>query len=256
MSLIVQIFKTIYDFIVTIILWIYFTIGTFLFFSPQYLFYIIYYRNIEQTIQVVNNRLFRSFFYLTKILSPGLKIHISDEVKNINSSIVVSNHISYLDPLLMISLYKKCKTIVKGTFFKVPLFGWFLQRAGFLPFSKIGNYDDRYVEQVKGLNTFIGNGGNLFLFPEGTRSKDGKINRFKKGAFSIARRCNSPIEVLLITNSNNLFKPGKFLFNTCVQNTISIEKLGTFYPDYNSDKFSIKELVKEIECLYKKSYSS
>ena len=153
----------------------------------------------------------------------------------------------------MISFYKKCKTIVKGTFFKVPLFGWFLGWAGFLPFSSQGNYDDKYVEKVKELDQFIGNGGNLFLFPEGTRSKDGKINRFKKGAFSIAKRCNAPIEVLLIKNSNILFKPGKFLFNTCVPNTISVEKLGTFYPDYESKTFSIKELVNKIEGLKNES---
>jgi 1-acyl-sn-glycerol-3-phosphate acyltransferase len=96
------------------------------------------------------------------------------------------------------------------------------------------------------MDGYLASGGNLFICPEGTRSRDGRIGRLNKGAFKIARRCRKPLKVLLIRNTNKLFQPGKFLFNTWPANTITVELLTSIEPDYQSESFSISQLMSQV----------
>ncbi len=105
------------------------------------------------------------------------------------------------------------------------------------------------MEQVKNMRDYLAAGGNLFIFPEGTRSRDGRIGRLNKGAFKIARRCRKPIKVLFIRNTNKLFRPGKFLFNTWPANTITVEPLASIEPDYQSETFSVSQLMSRVRSI-------
>ena len=177
---------------------------------------------------------------------PVYSIHIDDDVYSIRSSVIVCNHISYLDPILLISLFDQQKTIVKKTFLKVPIFGWLLKTSGYLFTSTEETFTSFLLEGVENLKNYLLSGGNIFIFPEGTRSRDGKIGRLNKGAFTIAKRCRAPIEVLMIKNTNTLFAPGKLLFNTCVPNTIEVKRILSIQPDYASDTFSIQTLIEQV----------
>ena len=72
----------IYDFIVTIFLWLYFTLGALLFFIPQYIIALIFSRNEEEAFQVVNHRFFKLFFMIAEKLCPGLNISIPSQIQN------------------------------------------------------------------------------------------------------------------------------------------------------------------------------
>ena len=206
--------KALSDLIVTLLLWVYFTLGFIVFFSPFYLAAYLFSENCEYSFQHLNHNFCKGFFFLIRVLIPGQKWHIADEIKSIRSSVIVCNHLSYLDPLLMISLYPRHKTIVKSTFFRVPIFGWMLKQSGYIPSTSEGKLSELMIERIDTMDDFLANGGNLFIFPEGTRSRDGTIGRLNKGAFKIARLCRTPIKVLYITNTNKLFTPGRLLFNT------------------------------------------
>ena len=91
----------------------------------------------------------------------------------------------------------------------------------------------------------------MFIFPEGTRSRDGRIGNLNKGAFKIARICNAPVVVLFIKNTDKLFPPGKFLFNARRANTVSVTKVLEIKPDYQSDQFSINGLMADVLGLLK-----
>jgi 1-acyl-sn-glycerol-3-phosphate acyltransferase len=84
------------------------------------------------------------------------------------------------------------------------------------------------------------------VFPEGTRSRSGAVGKFQKGIFKIARFYRAPISVIAIRNTNKLFTPGKFVFNTCEPNTISIELIEEMYPKYDDPDFSINDLVAQV----------
>jgi 1-acyl-sn-glycerol-3-phosphate acyltransferase len=231
------------DLILTLLFWTYFTLGYILFFSPFYAWSALFSENREKAFQKLNHFFYKGFFLLMRMTTPGLSFHIQDQVTAIRSSIIICNHVSYLDPIFLISLFEQQKTIVKSTFFKVPIFGWVLKKSGYLPSASGGAFNAMMIEQIEGMGPYLASGGNLFVFPEGSRSRDGQVAPFNKGVFKIAARCRAPIKVLYIRNTNRLFCPGKFLFNTCVPTMISVEMIKDISPDYENSPSAVSEIM-------------
>ena len=242
--------KIFVDAAVTILMWGYFTAGFLLFFAPRYGWALLRAGDREVAFQRLNQRFFYSFIRLLRSITPGLTLRIHPDIGAIHSSVVVANHLSYLDPLLLISLFEKQKTIVKKTFFKVPIFSYLLRRSGYIPSNNGGEDKSLILRDIENIKEYIASGGNIFVFPEGTRSRNGRLGPFNKGAFSIAYYCRAPIECLLIRDTNHLFVPGRSWFNTCVPNTIEVKKIGSFSPDYRDPDFSLAALVRDIHTLY------
>ncbi len=165
----------------------------------------------EAAFQNLNCIFYRCFFAYLKLLMPQVTISIAPEVYAVRSSVVIANHLSFLDPILLVSLFRQHKTIVRSDFFKVPIFGWVLKSAGYLAPALAQNPDaPDLMEQVKAMRSYLAAGGNLFIFPEGTRSRTGAIGPFEKGAFTIAKLCRAPINVLRIENTNRVYPPDSF----------------------------------------------
>jgi 1-acyl-sn-glycerol-3-phosphate acyltransferase len=242
--------KSTVDPFVTVIIWIYYIGGYLFFFWPFHVWAYFFSANRELGFQKVNRRIYQSFFFVLRKITPGFKLHIPADVMAIQSSVIVCNHLSFLDPILLVSLYEKQKTIAKSTFFKLPVFGWLLKNSGYLPSDTSGYFFDLMRERIADMPDYLAGGGNLFIFPEGTRSRDGKIGPFNKGAFSIAKKCRAPIAVLRIRNTGSLFPPDKILFNTCVDTTISIELITTLEPAYDDEDFSLSRLIESVHIRY------
>ena len=238
-----------FDLVITLILWAYFTVGFVLFFSPFYLAAFLFSGNREQSFQRLNHRFYKGFFKLLRILVPATRWHIPDDVLSIRSSVIVCNHISYLDSILMISLFEQHRTIVKSRFFNIPIFRQVIELSGYIPSTSEGNLSDLIIRRIEEMDCFFESGGNLFIFPEGTRSRSGAIGHLNKGAFKIARLSQRPIKVLFVHNTDKLFQPGRFLFNTCFEGTISVEALTGIEPDYQRERLSISDLMLQVRSL-------
>ena len=238
------------DVIVTLLLWGYFTLGFVLFFAPRYAAASFRRADREAAFQRLNCVFFRGFFRLLGLIAPGVALNIRDEVRTIRSSVIVCNHLSYLDPILLISLFEKQKTIVKSAFFKVPVFGWILRQSGYIPSQTGGDTTSILIRNMESFREYLASGGNIFIFPEGTRSRTGRLGPFNKGAFSIARYCRAPIQCLTIRNTNRLFVPGRFRLNTCVPVAMDVERIGRFDPDYGDADFRPSALIREVRGLY------
>jgi len=223
--------------------------GFFVLFSPFYLYAFFFSPRREEAFQKLNHRLHRLFFSLLRTIVPKVKWRISDEVKELRSSIIIANHLSFLDPILFVSLLEKQKTIVKSDYFKLPIFGWILKTSGYIPSTKEGPFVEDMLDQIKNMKEYLSGGGNLFIFPEGTRSWSGRIGPFDKGAFRIAKLCNAPIKIVFIRNTGKLFPPGKFLFDTCNEFAIEAELAGTLEPDYESESFTLSGVMAEARIL-------
>ena len=247
--------KIFVDVAVTILMWSHFTVGFLLFFAPRYGWAMLRAGDREVAFQRLNHRFFCSFIWLLGLITPGLTLRIRQDVGAIHSSVVISNHLSYLDPLLLISLFEKQKTIVKKTFFKVPIFRFLLRQSGYIPSTNGGEDKSLVLRNIENIKEYLASGGNVFIFPEGTRSRTGHLGPFNKGAFSIAYYCRAPIECLLIRDTNRLFVPGRSWFNTCVSNTIEVKKIGSFSPDYRDPNFHLSALISEIHTLYEEQVS-
>ena len=228
--------------LLTLTLWLYFTLGFLCFFAPFYLTVALFSPNREIAFQKLNCRFYRVFIRIIRLFIPEMNLHIDKSALAIRSSVIICNHLSFLDPLLLISMFAKHKTIVKSIFFKIPIFGQMLKAAGYIPSATLGKSNVLMIQQIENLPAYLQTGGNLFVFPEGTRSRNGELGDFNPGAFKIARRCRAPVKVLFIRHTDTLFKPGKFLFNSHPQ-SIKVCLVGSFEPDYDSTDFSISALI-------------
>ncbi|MFA5180059.1 MAG: lysophospholipid acyltransferase family protein [Syntrophales bacterium] len=238
-----------WDITVTLILWFYYIMGYLVIFSPFYLYSFFFSPRRDESFQKLNQILHRRFFSLAHILIPGVKWRISDEVTSLRSSIIIANHLSFLDPILFVSLFEKQKTIVKSEYFRYPVFGWILKTSGYMPSLADGLFTEDMMNQVKNMAEYLAAGGNLFIFPEGTRSRDGRIAPFDKGAFSIAKLCRAPIRVVSISGTDKLYPPDSLWFHTGSRQTIEVTLAGTIEPDYKNHAFSLPGLMAEARAL-------
>ena len=245
-----QIIKKTVDILVMTVLALYFALGFLVGFLPLYLVVLLFSRDREPGFQKLTHFFFRGFFWLTQAIVPGLTIRVSKEIHNIRSSVIVCNHVSYLDPILLISLLKRQKTIVMSVLFKIPIFGWVVRHSGYLPATMDKGLSSLMIDQVQHLKDYLVSGGNIFIFPEGTLSKDGELGSFSPGAFKIAKVCQAPIEVLYIKNTDILYTAGRFLFNTCVRNIIEVERICRIEPDFAGDSFSTFDLIERARQVY------
>ena len=237
--------RHLWDIVVTVTLWVEYIMGYVIFFSPFYLSAFFFSPRPDETFQRWNQRLHRLFFRLVRLLIPGVKWRIADDVRAIRSSIIVANHLSFLDPILFVALYEKQKTIVKRDYFRMPVFGWILRTSGYMPSVTDGFFTQEMMQQIKDMKSYLAGGGNFFVFPEGTRSRDGRLGTFDKGAFRIAKRCRAPIRVVRIRNTDKLYPPDGWLFRTGAAATIEMELLGSLTPDYDGPAFTLSGLMAE-----------
>lgn len=236
----------------TLLYWAWFIFGFLLFYSWRYIIAAIFAENRELAFQRLNCRFFRIFFAIVQTTAPRQRLEIEEQVRGIRSSVIVCNHLSYLDPLLFIAIFQQHKTIVKTRFFSIPIFGQIIAGMGYLPASGEGPYARMMIGQMEKMGHYLQQGGNLFVFPEGTRSRDGKLGELHNGAFKIARLCRAPICVLEIRNTDKLFTPGKFLFNTRISNTISVKLIDRIEPDYQEKSPAASELEQRVHQAYRK----
>jgi 1-acyl-sn-glycerol-3-phosphate acyltransferase len=214
----------------TLLLWVYFLGGFVVFFSPFCFWATFFSPRREAAFQKIVSVFCASFFRLMRMLIPRLSIRIPDAVRDLKGCVVVCNHRSYLDPILLISLFRRQKTIVKHSLFGLPIFGWILKQIGYLPSYAGDAFGQLMLDQMAQMQDFFSQGGVVFIFPEGTRSRDGRIGRLKKGAFKIAEQFAVPIQILLLRNTEQVFRPGKFAFSTCSRNRIELHHLGGIAP--------------------------
>ncbi len=238
------------NFVVTMLCWTYFIFGFLFFFSFFYGAAYFFSTDRERSFQNLNHIFYKGFLWLLRSLAPRHQWRIDPAIKNIHGSIVVCNHLSYLDPLILISLLPRNKTIVKTKFFQAPVFGWLIKVSGYLPATTEGDYGKRMIEQIENMEDFLKNGGNLFVFPEGTRNPTGVIGDFHKGVFKIVRMNRCPIYVLKLCNTDKLFTPGRFFFNTRERNRISLKILHCIKPEKDQNRLvSVSGLEKEVRLI-------
>lgn len=132
----------------------------------------------------------------------GLKLQIkgAENIPDQGPAIYVSNHQSNFDiPILYAGLPIQFRWMAKQELFRVPLFGLAMKRSGYIPIDR----SDRR-KAMHSLNLAaqrIKDGTSVIIFPEGTRSPDGQVQEFKKGALVIAAKAQVPIVPIAIQGS-------------------------------------------------------
>ncbi|EOA16893.1 hypothetical protein CARUB_v10005118mg [Capsella rubella] len=116
---------------------------------------------------------------------PFYKINI-EGLENLPSSdtaaVYVSNHQSFLDIYTLLSLGKSFKFISKTGIFVIPIIGWAMSMMGVVPLKRMDTRSQ--LDCLKRCMELLKKGASVFFFPEGTRSKDGRLGPFKVNAIS------------------------------------------------------------------------
>jgi 1-acyl-sn-glycerol-3-phosphate acyltransferase len=124
-------------------------------------------------------------------------------IENINPDktyVICANHQSQVDiPVLFAALPMPIRFLAKRSLFYIPLFGWSLYLAGFVPIDR--GSSSRARKSLRRGAQRIKTGPCLMVFPEGTRSPDGKIHDFMSGAFTLAIKSGVPILPVAIRGS-------------------------------------------------------
>lgn len=115
--------------------------------------------------------------------------------------VMVSNHQSLADILVVFRTFLHFKWVAKKALFKLPLLGWNMLLNGYVPIER-GDATSR--ERCLTLcKDWIHKGSSVFFFPEGTRSPDGVMKAFKPGAFRLACETQTPILPMAIRGSRD-----------------------------------------------------
>ncbi|MFO0726266.1 MAG: lysophospholipid acyltransferase family protein [Myxococcota bacterium] len=124
--------------------------------------------------------------------------------------VVVSNHESTADPFLLSWLPWDMRWVAKEELFKLPLIGWLLRFGGDMP---VRRGDKGSVEELmKACKETLAAGVPVMLFPEGTRSPDGKLLPFKDGAFQLAIETGVPIVPVALSGTRSCRPKGSLWF--------------------------------------------
>ena len=124
----------------------------------------------------------------------GVKVEIRgrEHLQSGQNYIFMSNHVSNLDaPVLIPIIPGRCSVLVKKELFRIPILGTGMKVADLVPVDRSNR--EAAIESVNAAVQVLRQGLHMLIFPEGTRSEDGRVLPFKKGPFHLAMESGVPV---------------------------------------------------------------
>ena len=148
--------------------------------------------------------------------------------------IFMGNHVSNLDPPIILPLLPfRSAFFIKRSLLKIPLVGYGMRLAGFVPVDRDGRPEAARAS-VQAAREVLASGVNISIFPEGTRSRDGKLLPFKKGPFYLAMESGVPVIPMSIAGSEQMMTKGSLRIKPGAAHL-------TFHPPIHPQQFADRE---------------
>lgn len=145
----------------------------------------------------------------------------------------MSNHVSNLDPPIITPLLgRRIAIIAKESLFNIPFFGRAMHAGSFVAIDR--SDWKAALESVREAATVLRSGLGMLVFPEGTRSRSGRLLPFKKGPFMLAMEAGVPVVPITIAGSHEAWPKGKM----CMRKG---EVVVTFHPPIDPHQFARRE---------------
>lgn len=139
----------------------------------------------------------------------GVAVEVSggENIPERGAVVFMPNHQSNVDPPAMVTALPPVLVMTKEEFFRVPVLGRAMRLRGFIPVNRKNR--ERSREAVEQAVRALKAGSSFLVFPEGTRSPDGRLQAFKKGAFIMAVKSQAPIVPVSISGTRLIMQKGK-----------------------------------------------
>jgi 1-acyl-sn-glycerol-3-phosphate acyltransferase len=151
---------------------------------------------------------------VVELLEVDLRIHGTERVPVDRAYVYMSNHQSHLDiPMLYATLPSPTiRMLAKKELFRIPVWGRGLRAAEFIEVDR-GNHE-RAMQSIEDAARLVRDGVSIYLAPEGTRSRDGRIGKLKKGGFHLALGTGAPIVPVGIRGTIDILPRGGKVMQT------------------------------------------
>jgi 1-acyl-sn-glycerol-3-phosphate acyltransferase len=144
---------------------------------------------------------------LVKAAGIDLRVENVERIDRNQRYILVANHYSYLDiPCIVAAIPQPIRFMAKVSLFKIPIFGWSLGRAGFIPIDRKNRRTA--VKSFDLAAARIRKGNTIVIFPEEGRSHTREMRPFQRGAFLLALKSEKTIVPIAIDSTFDVFPVG------------------------------------------------
>jgi 1-acyl-sn-glycerol-3-phosphate acyltransferase len=160
--------------------------------------------------------------------------------------VVVSNHESFSDILLISHLPWEMKWLSKAELFRIPVLGWMMWLVGDIPVKR--GFGPSALEAMARCRQRLDSRVSVMIFPEGTRSKTAELLPFKDGAFRLAIEAGVPILPLAVSGTSTALRKHDWRFGKSVAEVRvlpAVETTGLQLSDVPALKSSVRTMIVE-----------
>ena len=193
--------------------------------------------------RIRSGRIFRLSAVAATKLNPLWRFSVAGQPPvDIGAAVVVSNHCSHADSFLISHLPFEMKWFGKKSLFNIPIVGWSMRLSGDIPVRRGDKASVK--ESMKQCLNYLANGVPIMMFPEGTRSRDGRLQPFKEGAFRLALLdAQVPILPIAVAGTHTALKKNDWRFDHAQARVLVGTKIETQGRDLDSIRAEAYEAV-------------
>lgn len=192
----------------------------------------------SRTIASALRRLIRLYGWILVRIAPFLRpVKVEYPSRPLPApAIFVANHASAIDPYLFGAIEVDENSFVTSWPFRIPIYGFLMRMAGYV------NSNDGWQKVLKKCMALLDCGSSVTIWPEGHRSRDGRLGRFRKGAFVLAVKSGRPVVPVCILGSGGVLPPGKRLLQP---GRVRLVVLPPVYPPASGEQYERVKVLRQ-----------
>jgi 1-acyl-sn-glycerol-3-phosphate acyltransferase len=135
-------------------------------------------------------------------------------------AVIVANHASLIDILVLFALYRPFKWVSKASIFRVPFIGWNMALNDYV--GLVRGKRESVMKMMAECRRHLERGAPVLIFPEGTRTKTGELQAFKDGAFQLAVESKCPLIPVVVHGTGNALPKHGFVLREQVRARVEV----------------------------------